>query len=218
MFPLRTSCSRRPTGDLTRSGRRRPERDGDRLHLQPLPLCEGGDRPARRRRARPDRGRNRLRRDMLQRRGGAIRRNSFDRMKAFAKAHAFPFPYLHDESQKVARAYGAVCTPDFFGYDHALRLKYRGRLDEGRTTPSPAGRPPRACRSHARNRRRPRARRANPLDRLLDQVEVGGWPAEMRERAAANCPGFLRPWARRAAPAGWRRPETSRRRASSGRR
>ncbi len=65
--------------------------------------------------------------------------DSFDRMKTFATAHAFPFPYLHDETQKVARAYGAVCTPDFFGYDHALRLKYRGRLDEGRTTPPPPG-------------------------------------------------------------------------------
>jgi len=65
--------------------------------------------------------------------------DSFPKMKAFAKAHAFPFPYLHDESQRVARAYGAVCTPDFFGYDRALRLKYRGRLDEGRTTPPPPG-------------------------------------------------------------------------------
>ena len=65
--------------------------------------------------------------------------DSFDKMKAFAKAHGFPFPYLHDETQKIARAYGAVCTPDFFGYDKALRLKYRGRLDEGRTTPPPPG-------------------------------------------------------------------------------
>ena len=54
-------------------------------------------------------------------------------MKRFAKEHALPFPYLHDESQKVARAYGAVCTPDFFGYDAGRKLKYRGRLDEGRT-------------------------------------------------------------------------------------
>ena len=65
--------------------------------------------------------------------------DSFPNMKAFAKAHAFPFPYLHDESQTVTRAYGAVCTPDFFGYDQTLRLKYRGRLDEGRTTPPPPG-------------------------------------------------------------------------------
>ena len=63
--------------------------------------------------------------------------DSFDRMKAFAQSHAFPFPYLHDETQSVARAYGAACTPDYFGYDRALRLKYRGRLDEGRTAPPP---------------------------------------------------------------------------------
>ena len=43
--------------------------------------------------------------------------DSFANMKRFAKEHALPFPYLHDESQEVARAYGAVCTPDFFGYD-----------------------------------------------------------------------------------------------------
>lgn len=65
--------------------------------------------------------------------------DSFPKMREFAHAHDFPFPYLHDESQVVARAYGAVCTPDFFGYDRELKLKYRGRLDEGRTTPPPPG-------------------------------------------------------------------------------
>ena len=65
--------------------------------------------------------------------------DSFDNMERFAKAHHFPFPYLHDETQSVARAYGAVCTPDFFGYDIERKLKYRGRLDEGRTSPPPAG-------------------------------------------------------------------------------
>ena len=50
-------------------------------------------------------------------------------------ARDWPFPYLHDETQQVARAYGAVCTPDFFGYDAALRLRYRGRLDAGRKQP-----------------------------------------------------------------------------------
>jgi peroxiredoxin len=65
--------------------------------------------------------------------------DSFGEMKQFAKARAFPFPYLHDETQSVARAYGAVCTPDFFGYDRDRKLKYRGRLDEGRATPPPAG-------------------------------------------------------------------------------
>jgi len=65
--------------------------------------------------------------------------DSFAKMGEFAKRHTFPFPCLHDEAQEVARAYGAVCTPDFFGFDHDLKLKYRGRLDEGRTTPPPAG-------------------------------------------------------------------------------
>jgi peroxiredoxin len=65
--------------------------------------------------------------------------DSFDNMKRFAKAHEFPFPYLHDESQTVARTYGAVCTPDFFGYDGERKLEYRGRLDEGRTSPPPKG-------------------------------------------------------------------------------
>ena len=65
--------------------------------------------------------------------------DSFDNMRRFAKAHDLPFPYLHDADQTIARAYGAVCTPDFFGYDAQRRLKYRGRLDEGRTTPLPAG-------------------------------------------------------------------------------
>ena len=65
--------------------------------------------------------------------------DSFPNMKAFAARHALPFPYLHDERQTVARAYDAACTPDFFGYDRARRLKYRGRLDEGRTAPPPPG-------------------------------------------------------------------------------
>jgi peroxiredoxin len=63
--------------------------------------------------------------------------DSFPKMGEFARKHDFPFPYLHDEKQDVARAYGAVCTPDFFGFDRELKLKYRGRLDEGRTTPPP---------------------------------------------------------------------------------
>lgn len=63
--------------------------------------------------------------------------DSFANMQRFAKAHEFPFPYLHDEDQSVARAFGAVCTPDFFGYDKERKLRYRGRLDEGRTAPIP---------------------------------------------------------------------------------
>ena len=67
--------------------------------------------------------------------------DSFENMKRFAKTHDFPFPYLRDETQTVARAYGAVCTPDFFGYNADRKLKYRGRLDEGRRTPPRAGAP-----------------------------------------------------------------------------
>ncbi len=55
--------------------------------------------------------------------------DSFDKMQLFAERHGFPFPYLHDESQAVARAYDAACTPDFFGFDGDLGLQYRGRLD-----------------------------------------------------------------------------------------
>ena len=58
--------------------------------------------------------------------------DSFDNMKVFAREHGFPFPYLYDEDQSVARAYGAVCTPDFFGFDGELGLQYRGRIDESR--------------------------------------------------------------------------------------
>ena len=60
--------------------------------------------------------------------------DSFDNMKLFADANDFPFPYLHDESQAVARAWDAVCTPDFFGFNADGELQYRGRLDESKTT------------------------------------------------------------------------------------
>ncbi len=58
--------------------------------------------------------------------------DSFDNMKRIAQEYRFPFPYLLDETQQVAKAYGAVCTPDFFGYNADLKLQYRGRLDESR--------------------------------------------------------------------------------------
>ncbi len=58
--------------------------------------------------------------------------DSFDSMKAFAAQHGFTFPYVIDRTQEVARAYGAVCTPDFFGFDADLGLQYRGRLDASR--------------------------------------------------------------------------------------
>lgn len=57
-----------------------------------------------------------------------------EHMKTEAERHGFTFPYLYDETQDVARAYGAECTPDFFGYNADLELQYRGRLDaSGRT-------------------------------------------------------------------------------------
>jgi hypothetical protein len=64
--------------------------------------------------------------------------DSFDNMKRVAESLSFPFPYLYDESQEVAKAYGAVCTPDFFGYDARLELQYRGRLDASRKETAPA--------------------------------------------------------------------------------
>lgn len=63
--------------------------------------------------------------------------DSFDNMKEFARQRGFTFPYLYDESQEVARAYGAVCTPDFFGFDKELGLQYRGRLDASRKEAGP---------------------------------------------------------------------------------
>lgn len=55
--------------------------------------------------------------------------DSFDNMKAVAARHAFTFPYVIDLTQDIGRAYAAVCTPDFFGFNSRLELAYRGRLD-----------------------------------------------------------------------------------------
>ncbi|MGD8567518.1 MAG: thioredoxin family protein [Gammaproteobacteria bacterium] len=65
--------------------------------------------------------------------------DSFDNMKRVAEQYGFSFPYLWDGTQEVAKAYGAVCTPDFFGYNADLKLQYRGRLDESRKDTAPAG-------------------------------------------------------------------------------
>jgi peroxiredoxin len=59
--------------------------------------------------------------------------DSFENMRKIAEQYHYPFPYLLDETQEIARAYGAVCTPDFFGYNADLKLQYRGRLDASRT-------------------------------------------------------------------------------------
>jgi len=60
--------------------------------------------------------------------------DSFDNMRKWSQELNFSFPYLHDESQEVAKAYGAICTPDFFGYNADLKLQYRGRLDQSKTS------------------------------------------------------------------------------------
>ena len=65
--------------------------------------------------------------------------DSFDNMKKFAAEHRFGFPYVIDEAQETARVYGAQCTPDFFGFNAALELQYRGRLDSAGSRPADAG-------------------------------------------------------------------------------
>jgi peroxiredoxin len=66
--------------------------------------------------------------------------DSFPNMKRVALEFGFPFPYVLDETQAVARAYGAVCTPEFFGFNAALELQYHGRLDASKTAPIPDAR------------------------------------------------------------------------------
>jgi peroxiredoxin len=66
--------------------------------------------------------------------------DSFFHMQAFARAHGFPFPYVIDETQTLARAFGARCTPDFFGFNAQGEQQYHGRLDASRTTPVPGAR------------------------------------------------------------------------------
>ena len=66
--------------------------------------------------------------------------DSFDNMKAFARKHGFTFPYTVDETQEIARVYGAQCTPDFFGFNASDELQYRGRLDASRTSLVPGAR------------------------------------------------------------------------------
>jgi peroxiredoxin len=65
--------------------------------------------------------------------------DSWDNMVRIAREKQFPFPYVLDETQAVAKAYGAVCTPDFFGFNANLELQYRGRLDESRKETAPEG-------------------------------------------------------------------------------
>ncbi|MDO9371687.1 MAG: thioredoxin family protein [Gammaproteobacteria bacterium] len=63
--------------------------------------------------------------------------DSFENMQQVAAEFGFSFPYLWDKTQATAKAYGAVCTPDFFGYNAQLELQYRGRLDASRKEAAP---------------------------------------------------------------------------------
>ena len=63
--------------------------------------------------------------------------DSFEHMKTLAHTNDFTFPYVIDPSQQTARAYDAVCTPDFFGFNKDMSLQYRGRLDSSRKSPGP---------------------------------------------------------------------------------
>jgi len=62
--------------------------------------------------------------------------DSFDNMKVFAQKHGLVFPYVIDETQEIARAYGAVCTPDLFGFNRDGKLEYRGRVDSAGSRPA----------------------------------------------------------------------------------
>ncbi|MEY8882364.1 thioredoxin family protein [Donghicola sp. XS_ASV15] len=68
----------------------------------------------------------------------AYPKDCFDNMRLMAEARGFPFPYLYDETQAVARAYDAACTPDFYGFDADGGLQYRGRLDASTKAAGPA--------------------------------------------------------------------------------
>ena len=93
--------------------------------------------------------------------------DSFENMVSFASESGFTFPYLHDEDQQAARAYGAVCTPDFFGLNNSGTIEYRGRLDEGRTSPPP-----------------PDARR-DLVEAIFEIIRTGKGPAN--QPASAGC-------------------------------
>ena len=86
--------------------------------------------------------------------------DSFEHMRTVAAEFHFPFPYVLDETQQLAKAYGAVCTPDFFGFNAKLELQYRGRLDASRKETAP-----------------PDARR-DLFEGMLEVARTGRGPAE----------------------------------------
>ena len=92
--------------------------------------------------------------------------DDFDAMRARAKQKGFVFPYLHDESQAVAKAFHAVCTPDFFLYDRERKLRYRGRLDD--------------------NWKEPEGVRRRDLREAIEALLEGGEPEAM-QRPSMGC-------------------------------
>ena len=92
--------------------------------------------------------------------------DSFENMKRAAEQFRYPFPYVLDETQDVARAYGAQCTPDFFGYNASLHLQYRGRLDASG----------RGAAAHARR---------ELFDAMMQVARTGRGPAE--QSASIGC-------------------------------
>ena len=100
--------------------------------------------------------------------------DSFEKMVEMAEREAFPFPYLHDEDQSVARAWDAACTPDFFGFNAGLELQYRGRLDASGARPAAADAQRElyeAMKLVAETGQR--AGRSGRVDGVFDQVEGG---------------------------------------------
>jgi peroxiredoxin len=93
--------------------------------------------------------------------------DSFENMQAFAKQHGLVFPYVIDETQEIARAYGAVCTPDLFGFNRDGELQYRGRVDSAGSRP-PSGEEKRELR-----------------EAMLQVAETGQGPAE--QVASVGC-------------------------------
>jgi peroxiredoxin len=112
------------------------------------------------------------------------REDSFDNMKVFAAKHGFTFPYVIDETQEVARVYGAQCAPDFFGFNEQDELQYRGRLDASRTTLVPNARRDlfEAMKQVAATGHGPTNQ--TPSMGMLDQVEG------LRETLAAQAPNL----------------------------
>jgi peroxiredoxin len=92
--------------------------------------------------------------------------DGLENMRRIALQFDFPFPYVYDESQQVARAYGAICTPDFFGFNRDLKLRYRGRLDASGRAPASAA-------------------KRELFDAMLQIAQTGDGPAE--QIAAIGC-------------------------------